>query len=392
MKYLLLNSLKAGGAERVAQTMSEFGIFDGIIILEKDQDYAVKIPVHCVSGHDFKTSSFLKTLFIPVYSWRIKKIISSKDIVVSFAERSNFANIFLKFFVKHKAVLTLHTNLSRTFLNKKKIIYFLLIKMLYRLADAIVSVSSGISYDFSNILKYTGISKVIYNPIDIIKINESKNKRNFFDEVLNDKCLITVGRLSYEKAQWNLLKIFSEIIKKGINTKLVILGDGELRGKLISYSRKLGLKTFLIFESESVSSDYHVYFLGYQENPYSFLNKATVFVLTSVFEGLPMVILEAMACGLPIVSSDCDYGPREILRQDEKKYGILLPILNKKFLQNIGDINKNEGEWANTITSLLNDEEKLGYFSQLSKERAEEFSASKIKREWVNLFDILEKK
>lgn len=397
MRYLLLNSLKSGGAERVAQTLSATGLFDGIILLERDCDYEVDIPVFFLSNHTYKTNRIWKTLFIPMYAWRINKIITKNDLLISFAERANFSNVVSSLVNKHKTVLTLHTNPQIAFKSRKNFIYYFLIKILYPNSDAIIPVSKGIETTILNMIKYNGIIKVINNPVDIKKIeNLSKETLNeSWNFLFNKQVIVNVGRLSWPKGQWNLLRIFSYVLKNKQQVKLLILGEGELSVFLKEYALKLGLKVFYKSDSELPNDSFDVFFLGYQENPYKFYKQSTIFVLSSLFEGLPMAIIEAMACGVPVISSDCNFGPREIinsLNMRENKinfphyadFGILLPVP-------IGAINEvekqsNDDVWIKTISNILDDKDKQQNYSKLSLKRVKDFSLEKIKKDWENLF------
>ncbi len=393
MRYLLINSLKFGGAEKVAQILSSAGVFDKVITLEDEQDFSLSVPVMKLSGHTQATSSALKTIFIPVYAWRLRRILRSGDVVVSFIERANFVNICAKIISGHKAIIALHTNISSSFKTLKKYPYYLLIKMLYPWADAVISVSEGINDDFKKMISFKSYNSVIYNPIDLPSVNGLKTEAlDFSDELMQDS-LITVGRLFYQKAQWTLLKAFSSQLKNNPSAKLFIIGDGDLRGQLLAYAAGLGLKVFSVFSNPiaEIDSSYNVYFLGFQKNPYKFMARATAFVLSSVSEGMPMVILEAMACGLPVVSSDCDYGPREILLSNGKKFGLLVPVLNYKISEDIDTADKGYGDWLEAFSTLLNDEEKRKEYQELSLARAEDFSIGKIKVVWQELFEKIGK-
>ncbi|MFA6194136.1 MAG: glycosyltransferase [Patescibacteria group bacterium] len=394
MRYLLINSLKFGGAEKVAQILSDAGVFDKIITLEDEQDFPLGVPIMKLSGHTQATSSALKTIFIPVYAWRLRRILRGGDVVVSFIERANFVNICAKIISGHKAVIALHTNISSSFKTLKKYPYYLLIKMLYPRADAVISVSKGINDDFKRIISFKRYNSVIYNPIDLISVNSLKSEVLGFSDELMQNSLITVGRLFYQKAQWTLLKTFSGLLGKIPGAKLFIIGDGDLRGQLLAYAAGLGLKVFSVFSNPiaEIDSSYDVYFLGFQKNPYKFMARATVFVLSSVSEGMPMVVLEAMACGLPVVSSDCNYGPREILLSGGKKFGLLVPVLDYKISEDIDTADKGHGEWLEAFSGLLNDEEKRREYQELSLARAEDFSISQIKAIWRELFEKIEDK
>lgn len=396
MKYLLINSLKFGGAEKVAQTLADAGVFDKVIILENDQDFLLNIPVLKLSEHNYKTSSIFKIVFIPFYAWRLRKIINKNDIVVSFIERANFVNIISKIFFGHKAIIALHTNISSSFKTAKKYFYYLLIKILYPRADAALAVSQGINDNFKKIVRFKGYNSVIYNPLDLKSVNNLKNETPGFSGELLKNSIITVGRLFYQKAQWVLLKVFSDILRLHPGVKLFIVGDGDLRDELLDYAAGLKLKVFSIFSRPlgDINSSYDVYFLGFQKNPYKFMARSAVFALSSVSEGLPMVVLEAMACGLPVISSDCDYGPREILIDNDKRFGLLVPVLDFKLSDNSDNIDaadKKYTEWLETLASLLDSQETRDNYKRLSLARAEDFSVEGIKNIWQELFKRIEK-
>jgi glycosyltransferase involved in cell wall biosynthesis len=122
--------------------------------------------------------------------------------------------------------------------------------------------------------------------------------------------ILSAGRLVKEKDYETLIRAFAMVRKKR-PARLAILGEGAERNSLLELTERLGIK-------EDVA------LLGFKTNPYVYMARATVFVLSSTVEGLPNVIVEAMAVGTPIVSTDCKSGPREIL--DDGKYGILVPV------------------------------------------------------------------
>jgi len=128
------------------------------------------------------------------------------------------------------------------------------------------------------------------------------------------------------------------------------LGEGELENELRELTKSLGLKN-------------DVFFLGWQKNPFKFLARAKVFVLSSLWEGLPNTLIEALACGVPAVSTDCSSGPNEII--ENNKTGILVPV-------------KNEQTLAQAIVKLLNNPSFSQELAQKGKNRAEDFSVRNI--------------
>ena len=121
--------------------------------------------------------------------------------------------------------------------------------------------------------------------------------------------LVAIGRLIPQKAFDDLLRAFSRVAERS-DARLVVLGEGELRGELEALVRRLGLEE-------------RVRLPGLQANPYRFLGRARAFVLSSRWEALPQVVIEALALGVPVVSTDCPSGPAELL--DGGRYGVLVP-------------------------------------------------------------------
>ena len=202
-----------------------------------------------------------------------------------------------------------------------------LIKLLYPLSNTIVGNSLGVTKDLKEKLHIKNDVKTIYSPIDIEDIKRNSKKMQSLDCDDEFIKLITIGRLDYGKNHKMMIKSFSEIDNK--KTVLYILGEGELENELKILVSKLNLTKRIIF-------------LGFDNNPYKYLSKSDIFLFTSKFEGFPTVLIEALACNLAIISTDCPNGPKEILdsleNYDEEnknditigEYGILSPVDNEK--------------------------------------------------------------
>jgi glycosyltransferase involved in cell wall biosynthesis len=186
----------------------------------------------------------------------------------------------------------------------------------YRLADSVVANSEGSAQNLSKTLRLKKKVKVIYNPTVTSDVFE-KAEESVGHPWLKDKevpVVISVGRLHEQKDFATLIKAFASRRRKE-PMKLIILGEGEERKSLERLADELGALKYINMP-------------GFMENPYSHLKRADLFVLSSKWEGLPNVLIEAMACGLPVVSTDCPSGPREIL--EDGKYGELVPVGDHK--------------------------------------------------------------
>ena len=182
----------------------------------------------------------------------------------------------------------------------------------YRQAARVVAVSRGSAQD---LIELTNIDpelvEVIPNPVLTERLLEQAREPVELKWFNGDTrpVLITVGRLTAAKNYPLLIRAFSRL-RESREANLVILGDGEERDRLESLVRELGL------------SD-HVVMPGYVENPWAYMSKADVFVLSSKWEGLPTVLIEALALGIRVVSTDCEHGPRELLQ--DGRFGVLVP-------------------------------------------------------------------
>ena len=189
----------------------------------------------------------------------------------------------------------------------------LFIRKFYPWADAVVAVSKGVAED---LLKIAGLPKekirVIYNPVitpDLLAKAEEPVDHPWFRPG-EPPVILGVGRLTAQKDFPTLIRAFA-LVRKQRPARLMILGEGEERAKLEALVRELSLE-------KDVSLP------GFVDNPYKYMKRAAVFVLSSRWEGFGNVLVEAMACGTPVVSTDCPSGPREIL--DGGRWGRLVAV------------------------------------------------------------------
>jgi len=394
--FFLINSLAGGGAENVLIRILPFLKPQKIFLIEKEIKYQVDEKlIESLSSHTQKTNPILKTLFIPIYSFKLSKKINKNSVVLSFLERANFANILAKSFSHHKAIISVHMNILEG--NKGlRIFNRLLIKIFYPRADLIIAVSEGVKTS----LKKIGIPeekiKVIYNPFPIQEIKEnSKESLEKYDKLFKFPIIINVGRLTKQKGQWHLIRILKELKKYFSTFKIVILGDGELKDYLINLSKSLGLKTF-VWDKNNFSLDFDIYFLGFQKNPYKFIKKSKIFVLSSLWEGFSNVLIESLACETPIISTDCKSGPREILAPETDfnyqaskpefgKYGILMPVFDNKFKNTSDPLDEKEKMWLEFLKDIFKKEEIFKKYSEISLERAKDFDTENIIKDWKKI-------
>jgi len=218
---------------------------------------------------------------------------------------------------KTKIVMTLHVALSNDIQKRTHRSWFLmpyLARFAINSCAATVAVSKGVANDYADLARVQ-LQKinVVYNPVVNLALLECAKlpiDDPWFDEDRKHKTLLAVGRLAPEKDYPTLFKALA-ILRKSEDVRLLIIGDGALRDSLTALVESLDLTDA-------------VRFVGRKENPYAYMSKADALVLTSQFEGLPGVLIQALAVGCPVVSTDAVSGPREIL--EAGKWGPLCPV------------------------------------------------------------------
>jgi glycosyltransferase involved in cell wall biosynthesis len=308
-----------------------------IIVLERQSDNVF---------HKLKQFlNFVKTLFR-----------EKPQVIVSMLTHNNIIAILSGLLFNIKVIVCEHNTFSEVIkTGEGKRILGLpvapMVKILYRFSEKVIAVSEGIR---ENLIADFGIPaqkvQTIYNPVDLGRIRASRSmpqERPFLKD--RKPIVVAMGRLVEQKGFDTLIKAFSHIVQEA-DARLIILGEGPQRDGIEYMVRDLGI-------GDKVS------LAGFQKNPYALLSSSDVFVLSSNYEGLPMVILEAMACGIPVISTDCKSGPREILQNGS--CGMLVP-------------SRDDISLAKAITRLLKDDRLRKGFSRRGEERVKDFSIDKI--------------
>jgi glycosyltransferase involved in cell wall biosynthesis len=297
---------KGGGAEKVAYML--YNNFQAsniavkiITFYKKENSYIDLDEQNCFDETPSKNPiiNILKLFLRAKNIATIQKKYDAK-IIISFIEEANFSSIISNLFSKKTVYVTSHTN-PEVFLKNK--IYRFLIKRLYPYSKNVVCVSKNAKFIFSKKFNLSNV-KVIYNSVDQDEIKfckkkaiEKQDKYLFSKE---KKIVLTIGRLVDAKGHMKLLNSFKYAQEKQNNLRLIIIGEGYLKDTLEKQIEKLGLLE-------------DVFLLGKKENIFPYLNHADSFVLSSLWEGFGLVLVEALSLGLPVLSTDCKTGPKEIL-------------------------------------------------------------------------------
>ena len=322
----LVPSLSGGGGQRVAATLCEalstaedldlvLVVFDRAATNNLGPSIKVRHIEVRESGNAFYTlGKFCKVVF------QLARIIRQErpQAILGFMDYCNTVVLLASRLARSRSrvVISVHTLFSAFLQGKGANIRGRLLKVLaqrlYSKADAVVAVSRGVAEDLGELF---GIAqeriRVIGNPFDLEKI--ARLAEVPVDEAMfsgDVPIILSVGRLSQEKGGDDLLRAFARL-QPQTEARLVFLGEGAEQPRLEQLCSQLEV-------------DDKVSFLGYQENPFRFMARSTVFVLSSRYEGFGNVLVEAMACGLPVVATRCYPGIEDLVRHGES--GLLVPV------------------------------------------------------------------
>lgn len=230
------------------------------------------------------------------------------------------------------------------------------IKLFCKYADRVICCSDTICREVQEQYRCSK-AVTLNNPFDIQEVRALSEKEKAELPWNEGRILVSMGREDAVKGYWHLIKSFSLVNEKLPDTKLVIIGQGEFH-QYKELAQGLGI-------------DKDVCFTGLKRNPYPYLKKGSLYVLTSYYEGFPNAMVEAMAIGLPVIATDCMTGPREIL---EDQYGILIPNMSQKEDFDPQNITEEEKNLAQEIISFLENREQMEHYHTMSLKRAAEYT------------------
>jgi len=310
-------SLAAGGAERIsvniANGLSEKGLEVDLIAAMPDDDFSQDVSNHV---NVFHLDAKRVITSIPALSMYLRR--ARPKVLLSSQTHANLVAIWANMIAggPSRVAICEHFNISRRdniSSNHREIILPWFAAKFYPRADRIISVSEGVARDLSVTanIPFEQI-QVIYNPVvdlNLVEQSLAVPAHSWFGEGMLP-VILGVGRLTTQKRFDILIRAFEIVLKKR-DARLLILGEGEERGNLENLIKQLGLEDVVDLN-------------GFEANPYAYMKRASVFVLSSAAEGLPTALIEAMACGVPVVSTDCPSGPSEIL--ESGRFGRLVAV------------------------------------------------------------------
>lgn len=352
---LVTVTLSDGGAERCAALLSQyfdkqgFEVYHVVFSGKVEYDFSGKI-FHLEHLKDKRNSWWSRSKRF----FALKDFFANNhfDYVIDFRTKQYFWQEFIVHnFVYPKFIQTIHSFKLKSYLSKNTF----LAKLLYKNCQQFITVSQGINEKVS--LKYEFIpSQLIYNPIDFetIKLKAEEPISDDFQYVLS------AGSMNKNVKQFNkLIECYakSDLLKQ--NIKLVILGDGKLKSKWIKLVESLNLQEMVLFK-------------GNVKNPFRYYKNALFTISTSKYEGMPMVLLESLACETPVISWNYASGPNEIIT--DKNNGLLVE-------------NQNSEKLIEAINQFVADKDLYLHCKANALASVKRFSLDSIGQDWLTLFE-----
>lgn len=383
----LIQNLAGGGAERQASVLlnnlyEEYEVY--LVLTNKKIDYTIPEDqkIHFIADYRENTSFIVQFIQLPLLGYKYYRFCKKNNIDISFSfnSRPNWVSTFNKILgnKRTKVVLNEVICLSKLYAGNgiKGILGRFLTRFFYKRADAIIANSKLIKTDLNDAFNIPADKLYsVYNPVDLNYIRRVKTEQ--VDPALFEAgtTFVCVARFDYQKNHVAIIDAFSRI--KHLDFKLLLVGTGRLYDDIYKKVVDSGLTG-------------KVEFLGFQKNPFKITAASDCFVLFSHFEGFPNALQESMACETPIISADCETGPRELLAPNTlsaaapvhgntvelAEYGILVPPNNVDLL-------------VEALVKVIDDKKILETYKIKSRERSKLFDVSIIKYEFIRIFEKL---
>lgn len=358
---LFMGTLGGGGAERVMLTLAEAlakqGLDVDMVVTRAHGPFRGSVPTN-VRLVDLRARRIVAS--IPALVRYMRR--TRPEVMLSALSDTNCVAVWARALarVQLRLLLVEHTVLSIASahfpsLRGRLMPYFM--RLSYPYADRVIAVSCGVADDLAKTIQIPRSKiEVIYNPIVTAAMLEKSREtvQHPWLATGGPPVVLGVGRLTEQKDFSTLIRAFAHVRRERI-AKLIILGEGEEKLALAALIANLGL-------SADVSLP------GFVANPYAYMRRASVFILSSRWEGLPTVLVEAMACGIPVVATDCPAGPSEIL--EDGKWGSLVSVGDPEAL-------------ANAIVETLDRKAHPDV-----RKRAQAFSSETVVRQYVSVLGV----
>lgn len=368
---LVIDSLGAGGAQRVMTSMARVWAEEGrkvtLITLDPaESDFfelhpAIERIALGVSGESKNSAAALRNNMLRTRALRAAIAESRPDAVISFIDRTNVLTLLAVLGLRLKVIVSERVHPQ---FHSIGLVWAMLRRIIYPTASALVVQTQAIKQWAERLVTK---EKIFVVPNPVLPLGDPDREDVALRETVRSQLgfpkgtIIAIGRLTAQKGFDLLIRAFAKIASSHADWALVIVGEGEERNALQKLSSDLGISN-------------RVHFLGVQKNAASLLANADLFIMPSRFEGFPNVLLEAMACGLPVISFDCPSGPGEIIRHQID--GLLVPP-------------EDVGELANAMSELMMHPDERAGMGTKAKAVIERFCLDKIMQMWDDILKTL---
>ncbi len=358
----VLPTLTSGGSERVVSTLSNYWVQQGhcvnIIVLDRTQFkpfYQLSENINFESIDIFsKPKNYFKKAAVTltqIFLLRKKFRQIHPNVIISFIDITSLLAINASFFLGIKLIVSERSNpikkdVNSILKNANRMFFF-------RFADGIVLQTRQVKEYYPR--SYKKKITIIPNPVVVPPVEFIKNQETNFSRI------ISVGRLEYPKGQDILIRAFAKISSRYPEWKLTLVGVGTLKNELQNLCHKLQITK-------------QVEWFGQTDNVWKILSQSDIFVSSSRYEGFPNALCEAMACGLAVISTDCPFGPGELISNNVN--GILIPV-------------EDEASLSHEISRLIENKKLRSDLGQKAKSIIDSYSLDKIALSWECLIKDL---
>jgi N-acetylgalactosamine-N,N'-diacetylbacillosaminyl-diphospho-undecaprenol 4-alpha-N-acetylgalactosaminyltransferase len=372
---IFINTLQSGGAERVVSLLlghlkDDFEIH--LALYSNIIEYSIPPEIKILNlGEPLVQDKVIRFLKLPYISYKVYRYCKEHkiNISVAFLYRPCYINALMKSLWGYKGhVIMCERTHQTTMQQSHSTIYRMFSKFMvmysYKRADLVLANSYAMQTDLIENFRIKTPVRVIYNPIDLNFIKTHVDEEPGY--VFNKDTFYFVNVGGFRKEKNHLLLIQAFFILKNLPCKLLLVGGGVMEEELKQKVHDLGLMEKVVFT-------------GFDKNPFKYVSRSDCFVLSSDVEGFPNVLIEALACSKPVISTDCSSGPRELLapatdlhhrainNYEVGEYGILTPINDVIAL-------------AAAMKKMLEDPALRNQFAEKAAARAEKFDVDEIKQ------------
>lgn len=388
----LISALDGGGAAKIVGNISS----------HLPEDWEIDIILNNSERIAFAYRGNIVSLQIPepkkrtnyLYQWktfrkRVKFLRTIKkergyDCCISYMDSANVANLLTN---KNdcKVILNVVNNMTATakYSATYRWIVNPLIKLFYNKADRVIALSNDVSEDMIRSYGlHREIMRVSYCSVDIKELDremasfQELSNQEWFDK---KKTVVTAGRMEEQKGQWHLIRAFSKVVKSDSDAKLVIFGDGSLRGYMEELIKEYGMQE-------------NVLLFGFDKHMPAYIARSAIFAFPSLYEGFGTALQEALACDVACIATDYEYGAREQLDPEFKgkvsgyrkgRYGILTEACSEKMPDASAPLDSCENSLAEAILELLSDDDLRTEYAKKARERSFVFDIDGVAKAWI---------